>query len=70
MKKVKLGVLNEKERTNALNEVRILASLDDKYVIGYKDAFYDEGYNGFILIPIDQSILCIIMEFADGGDIA
>ncbi len=42
MKKVKMGMLNEKEKNNALNEVRILASLDDGYIVGYKDAFLDD----------------------------
>ena len=36
MKKVKLGMLNEREKINSLNEVRILASLNDKFIIGYK----------------------------------
>jgi NIMA (never in mitosis gene a)-related kinase len=31
----------EKDIENALNEVRILASIDDSNVIKYKDAFYD-----------------------------
>lgn len=59
MKKVKMNKLTEKEKKNALNEVRILASIHDYNVIGYKEAFYDEN---------SQS-LCIIQEFADGGDI-
>jgi NIMA (never in mitosis gene a)-related kinase len=37
LKKVKLLNLSEKERENALNEVRILASLKKKNVIQYKD---------------------------------
>jgi len=32
-------ILTEKE--NALNEVRILASIKDPYIVGYKEAFYD-----------------------------
>jgi NIMA (never in mitosis gene a)-related kinase len=34
--------LKEKERENALNEIRILASVDDDNIIAYKDAFFDE----------------------------
>ena len=34
--------LKEKERENALNEIRILASVDDENIIAYKDAFFDE----------------------------
>lgn len=36
LKKVKLGELSEKEKENALNEIRILASLEDENIIGYK----------------------------------
>ncbi len=43
LKKVKLLNLSEKEKLNALNEVRILASVKSKYVVSYKEAFFDEG---------------------------
>ena len=59
LKKVKLSNLTEKEKTNSLNEVRILASVKSKYVISYKEAFFDEK----------DSTLGIVMEFADGGDL-
>ena len=56
MKKVKLNSLNDKEKENALNEVRILASLNDEHIVNYKDAFFE-----------DQGItLCIIMEYTNG----
>jgi NIMA (never in mitosis gene a)-related kinase len=42
LKKVKILDLNEKERQNALNEVRILASVNHPNVISYKEAFVDE----------------------------
>ena len=42
LKKVKLSNLNEKEKTNSLNEVRILASVKSNHVISYKEAFFDE----------------------------
>jgi NIMA (never in mitosis gene a)-related kinase len=41
LKKVKLLNLSEKEKENALNEVRILASVKSKYIINYKEAFWD-----------------------------
>jgi NIMA (never in mitosis gene a)-related kinase len=45
LKKVKLLNLSEKEKLNALNEVRILASVKSSYVISYKEAFFDENEN-------------------------
>lgn len=58
MKKVKLQKLSSKEKENALNEVRILASISHPNVIGYKEAFFEDSTN----------CLCIVMENADGGD--
>ena len=45
LKQVKLLNLSEKEKLNALNEVRILASVKSNYVISYKEAFYYEKEN-------------------------
>ena len=59
MKVVKITQLSEKERQNALNEIRILASIADPNIIAYKEAFFDEGIR----------CLCIIMEYADAGDL-
>ena len=59
MKKVKLMALSHREKENSLNEIRILASIEHKNIIGYKEAFFDEGTN----------MLCIVMEIADGGDL-
>ena len=59
LKKVKLLNLSEKEKENALNEVRILASVKSNYVVSYKEAFFDEK----------DRTLCIVMEFADKGDL-
>lgn len=43
LKKVKMLNLSEKEKENALNEVRILASTNHPNVVAYKEAFIDEG---------------------------
>jgi serine/threonine protein kinase len=59
LKKVKLSKLKEREKTNSLNEVRILASVKSKFVISYKEAFFDEKDN----------TLGIVMEYADNGDL-
>jgi NIMA (never in mitosis gene a)-related kinase len=42
LKKVKMVKLSEKEKENALNEVRILASLQHKSIVSYHEAFIDE----------------------------
>jgi NIMA (never in mitosis gene a)-related kinase len=39
--------------------VRILASIEDPYIISYKDSFFDELTNCF----------CIVTECLEGGDI-
>jgi NIMA (never in mitosis gene a)-related kinase len=41
MKKIKIGNLSTKEKENALNEIRILASIESPYIVSYKEAFYD-----------------------------
>jgi len=41
LKKVKIAGLSEKEKENALNEVRILASIKKPNVISYKESFID-----------------------------
>lgn len=51
--------LSRQEKQNALNEVRILASINHPNIIGYKEAFFEDTTNQ----------LCIVMEHADGGDI-
>jgi NIMA (never in mitosis gene a)-related kinase len=33
--------LKEKEKENAVNEIRILASLSSPYIIGYKEALFE-----------------------------
>ena len=41
LKKVKLANLSDKEIENALNEVRILASIKNPNIIGYKEVFLE-----------------------------
>ena len=54
-----MGKLTAKEKDNALNEVRILASIQHPNIISYKESFMEER----------TSTLCIVMEHADGGDL-
>jgi NIMA (never in mitosis gene a)-related kinase len=41
LKHVKILKLTQKEKQNALNEVRILASLSSPFIVKYKEAFFD-----------------------------
>jgi len=54
-----MSKLTAKEKHNALNEVRILASVNSSFIIKYKEAFFD----------IETGSLAIVMEFADDGDL-
>ncbi|KAL4498023.1 hypothetical protein ABPG72_014880 [Tetrahymena utriculariae] len=59
MKKCKIGLMKQRDKENALNEVHILASIKNQYVIAYKEAIYDE----------QSECLFVIMEYAAGGDL-
>lgn len=58
LKKVKMQSLKPKEKESSLNEVRLLASVSNDFIVGYKEAFID-----------NQEELCIIMEFCPNGDV-
>ena len=45
LKRVKMGKLKDKEKENALNEIRLLASIRDPSIICYKEAFYEDKSN-------------------------
>jgi len=51
--------LSTKEKENALNEVRILASVNHETIIGYKEAFFEDA----------TCCLCLVMEYADDSDL-
>lgn len=52
--------LKERDKKNALNEVRMLASIEHPNVVQYREAFFDSA----------SSHLCVVMELARGGDLA
>uniref|UniRef100_A0A7S3G4B8 non-specific serine/threonine protein kinase n=1 Tax=Palpitomonas bilix TaxID=652834 RepID=A0A7S3G4B8_9EUKA len=58
LKKVKLRNMSQKEKENSFNEIRCLASMKHRNILGYYDAFMDGDEN-----------LCIITEFVNGGDL-
>ena len=66
LKKVKFMNLSPREIHNAVNEVRILASIRHPNIIGYKEAFYDQGSKSLWYFIQYGSI---VMEYADGGDL-
>lgn len=45
LKKIKLMDLKEKERENALNEIRLLASIRHPNIVCYKEAFFEKKIN-------------------------
>jgi NIMA (never in mitosis gene a)-related kinase 1/4/5 len=59
LKSVSLNRLSQKEKYSALNEVRLLASFDIPYVIKYEGSFFNQ----------ETQELCLVMEYADGGDL-
>ncbi|CAI2359214.1 unnamed protein product [Moneuplotes crassus] len=59
IKKVKLSGLSDKEKQNALNEVRILAKIKHPNIISYKEAFLDK----------ESVSLCLVLEYADDKDL-
>ena len=59
LKKVQLLNLSEKQKLSSLNEIRVLASIKNKNIINYKEAFLDEK----------DCTLCLVTEFADRGDL-
>ena len=60
MKRFNLSHSPKSEIESALNEIRLLYSLNHPNIIGYKDAFYDNP----------SFTLNIVMEFADDGDLS
>ena len=59
LKCVQISKLSIHEKQNSLNEVRLLASINHKNIIAYKESFYNEK---------DQT-LNLILEYADDGDL-
>ena len=54
---VRLQGLSERDKLNALNEVRLLASIQHPNIVSYKEAF------------IDKDTLCLVMEYVEEGDL-
>ena len=59
LKRVELSKMQQNEKDNSLNEIRLLASVNHKNIISYKESFYEESTN----------TLNLILEYADAGDL-
>ena len=66
LKKVKMMDLSDKEKQNALNEVRILASIRHPGIIGYKEVFFTENLGSLWFSLYNPSI---IMDYSNKGDL-
>ena len=60
LKKVKINKMSKKEISDALNEIRFLASIRQKNIVGFLEAFLENN----------ETELCIIMEYCGSGDLA
>ena len=49
--------MDRKQREDAINEVHVLKAMRHPYIITYKESF------------MDKRCLCIVMDYADGGDL-
>lgn len=62
-------MLKEKEKQNSLNEVRLLASIEDDYIVAYKVKLNIKYYKKEAFIDEESQTLCIVMELLQGGDV-
>ncbi|CAK9096126.1 unnamed protein product [Durusdinium trenchii] len=57
LKQIDVSKMPEKQRLEAANEVKVLSRLRHPYIINYRESYVDSG------------LLCIIMDFAERGDL-
>ena len=57
MKTVDTSRMSSKERKGALNEAKVLAALKHPYIIAYRESY------------MNGNALCIVMDYAEGGDL-
>jgi NIMA (never in mitosis gene a)-related kinase len=60
LKRVKISKMSKKEIEDALNEIRFLASIRHKNIVGFLHSFLENN----------DTELCIIMEYCGCGDLA
>jgi len=59
MKKIRLSKQNDKFQRTAYQEMSLMASLSNPYIVEYKDGWVDEGTS-----------VCIVTNYCEGGDMA
>jgi len=57
MKVIDVSKMDSKQKTEALNEVHVLKEMRHPYIIAYRESF------------MNKKCLCIVMDYADGGDL-
>lgn len=57
MKLIDMSRMDQKQRKDAVNEVKVLASLKHPYVVSYRESF------------AENRSLAIVMDYAEGGDL-
>ena len=60
MKVINISKMDTANMNNTLVEIQILCSIDQKNIVGYKEAFLHNN----------NTELCIIMEYVGGGDLS
>eukprot|EP00826_Nyctotherus_ovalis_P062572 TRINITY_DN9079_c0_g2_i1.p1 TRINITY_DN9079_c0_g2~~TRINITY_DN9079_c0_g2_i1.p1 ORF type:complete len:746 (-),score=181.84 TRINITY_DN9079_c0_g2_i1:8-2245(-) len=58
MKQIDISQMNRSQRSEALNEAKILQSLTSPYIVAYHNSF------------IENEKLCIVMEYCESGDLS
>lgn len=56
MKVIDVSKMDRKQKEEALNEVHVLKAMRHPYIVTYRESF------------MSKSCLCIVMDYADGGD--
>lgn len=57
MKQINISKMNQRMKNDALNEATILSKIDSQFIVKYYESF------------IEKNLLCIVMEFCEGGDL-
>lgn len=60
LKRVKIDKMSKKAIADVLNEIRFLACVRHKHIVGFLEAFLENG----------EKELCIVMEYCGCGDLA